>query len=888
MKTTRLLFAALGLFCLAFALPGAGETPGPVEVNVHGRFYYPSNPERPTTMRSVQLMREDPGIRITQWSGLSLPAGGSGRTGPGRASLMMAIAGKTAPDIIESWVHIIRTDIDQGFLYPLNEWIGEDADGNGLIDEDEATWERWKEIPPLNRQIATVDGKVYGIPQAYTHYFAVIYRVDMVRSAGLDPGNPPQTWDQFVYWCQKLTDPKKDVPGSVIKMGQRGLSLLPYGWQWLPWLQSTGGDPVVQIRRNPSTGQDHTFAAEATTFVTESGEDLTAVKPTWRANFASEEGIRAAEFYYKLRWMKWITDPVSGEPISLSGEDLNRGTVAFDGRTVKFANEDVVSGVARSGSQQRSYDMWKLLGRGEVAMLTWGIGDLGDIGREAGLDPDLLGWFPFPAGPEGTPVIQRQSHYATMVEAVGDRPKHERDKVWRVMTAVTDRSVRDAELKKKVLSGLARFVPPQELKRLGFDDYLKDVSKAVRRNFQELEQGIIKPVSEPFMGFWMTVSVALDNQVFGRVLSETGESFDYVSALKKVERDANTGVMFARSEEELQRYRPAARVLFLILAAVMAGFVVLIVRSMVAERAGTTGDVYRGWLPWALILPAVLLIGLWGYYPLLKGLVMAFQDYRIAGDRLFVGLDNFITLALDGSFWASMGRTVYFVLLNMLLAFLAPIFLAILLSEVPSGKILFRTLFFLPQVTSALVVALLWRMLYDPTPYGFLNQIIGVLDRIPFLDISPQTWLQDPRLAMICCVIPTVWASMGMASLIYLAALKSVPEEIYEAADVDGAGMFSKLRRITLPTLFPLIVINFVGTFVATFQNMGNIFLLTFGGPGESTMVVGMRIWIEAYNNLRFSLATSMAWVLGAVLIAFTYVQIRFLRRVEFKKADWD
>ena len=115
-----------------------------------------------------------------------------------------------------------------------------------------------------------------------------------------------------------------------------------------------------------------------------------------------------------------------------------------------------------------------------------------------------------------------------------------------------------------------------------------------------------------------------------------------------------------------------------------------------------------------------------------------------------------------------------------------------------------------------------------------------------------------------------------------------MPEEIYEAADVDGAGMFSKLRRITLPTLLPLIIINFVGTFVATFQNMGNIFLLTFGGPGESTMVVGMRIWIEAYNNLRFSLATSMAWVLGAVLIAFTYFQIRFLRRVEFKKADWD
>jgi ABC-type sugar transport system permease subunit len=129
---------------------------------------------------------------------------------------------------------------------------------------------------------------------------------------------------------------------------------------------------------------------------------------------------------------------------------------------------------------------------------------------------------------------------------------------------------------------------------------------------------------------------------------------------------------------------------------------------------------------------------------------------------------------------------------------------------------------------------------------------------------------------------------MGMASLIYLAALKGVPDELYEAAEVDGAGIWTKLRRITLPTLLPLIIINFVGVFIATFQNMGNIFLMTFGGPGDATMVLALRIWIEAYNNLRFSMATTMAWVLGSLLIGFTYVQIQFLKRVEFRKANWD
>jgi multiple sugar transport system permease protein len=124
-----------------------------------------------------------------------------------------------------------------------------------------------------------------------------------------------------------------------------------------------------------------------------------------------------------------------------------------------------------------------------------------------------------------------------------------------------------------------------------------------------------------------------------------------------------------------------------------------------------------------------------------------------------------------------------------------------------------------------------------------------------------------------------------MASLIYLAALHSIPRDLYEAADVDGSGILGKLKHITIPSILPLIIINFVGAFIGTFQNMGNIFLLTFGGPGEVTTVVGLKIWMEAYNNLRFSMATSMAWVLGSLLIGFTYFQIQFLGKVEYRRA---
>ncbi|NCQ30751.1 MAG: sugar ABC transporter permease, partial [Armatimonadetes bacterium] len=139
-----------------------------------------------------------------------------------------------------------------------------------------------------------------------------------------------------------------------------------------------------------------------------------------------------------------------------------------------------------------------------------------------------------------------------------------------------------------------------------------------------------------------------------------------------------------------------------------------------------------------------------------------------------------------------------------------------------------------------------------------------------------------------CVILPGVWAGAGIGSLIYLAALKSVPEELYEASMIDGAGILRRIRNIALPTIAPLILINFVGAFIYTFQTMGSIFLLTFGGPGKETMVMGMAIWQEAYVNLRFSLATSYAWILGTILIGFTYLQLRILRRVDFRQAQGD
>ena len=284
--------------------------------------------------------------------------------------------------------------------------------------------------------------------------------------------------------------------------------------------------------------------------------------------------------------------------------------------------------------------------------------------------------------------------------------------------------------------------------------------------------------------------------------------------------------------------------------------------------------------PWLFLAPAILSILVWSYYPLFRGAVMAFQDYRIVGNSEWAGLDNFIRVATDSGFWMAWLRTLEYVVITLLLGFVSPILLAVMLCEIPRGKVFFRFLYFLPHLTSALVVTLLWKLMFDPTENGILNQLLASFG------IARQSWLLDSSWAMVCCILPGVWAGAGISSLIYIAALGSLPQDYYEAAAIDGAGILGRFRHVTFPQLAPLMVINFVGAFIAAFQGMGSIFLLTFGGPDDATQVLSLQIWKEAYNNLRFSTATTMAWFLGVALIGFTYLQIRFLRRVEFRQAS--
>lgn len=747
--------------------------------------YDPGHPEYPETRAILDLARRDGEISPVKWGGLTLPGAG------GRSTFMLALAGGTAPDIYKAWFHILRHDVGQGFVYPLDEWVSP-APPADLWDE-----------------VRSFDGHVWALPTPGVAYYGIVYRKDFVRAAGLDPESPPKTWSEFREWCLKLTRP-----------GRRAFAIENRPWGFLPWVQSAGGDVI----RSNGDG-------------------------SFESCFDSDEAVAAAEFLQSLARL----DVVRGLPTLTAADEV--GQLFADGEIAAvFGGEDLV----RRLTETLAFPL------------------------------DEIGLMPFPAADEGgVRVLQAHRHFYAMSESVARRPKEDRDAVYRCLTALASPDIADEEVRRNVAEGRAIWCKPSDLRRLGYEHEAESLPEGVKAMYDDLAEGRVKAVTEPWVGFWQAASDLVQRRFLGILLSDAGRTMDCRAALRSITEDANRGLMFDSDKSRIKRARPYARIILGVLAACALVAFWLVKRAGGSRRTAggkrqqLAGGERRAFslAPWLFLAPAILSILVWSYYPLLRGAVMAFQEYHIVGAAKWAGLDNFIRVSTDPGFWLAWVRTFEYVGITLALGFVTPIALAVMLCEIPRGKVFFRFLYFLPHLTSALVVTLLWKLMFDPTENGILNQILMSLG------LERQSWLLDPAWAMVCCILPGVWAGAGISSLIYIAALGSLPQDYYEAAAIDGAGIFARFRHVTFPQLAPLMVINFVGAFIAAFQGMGSIFLLTFGGPGDATQVLSLQIWKEAYNNLRFSTATTMAWYLGIALIGFTYLQIRFLRRVEFRQA---
>jgi multiple sugar transport system permease protein len=281
---------------------------------------------------------------------------------------------------------------------------------------------------------------------------------------------------------------------------------------------------------------------------------------------------------------------------------------------------------------------------------------------------------------------------------------------------------------------------------------------------------------------------------------------------------------------------------------------------------------------WLFLTPALLMFALFFLVPVLAGLLMSLTDfdlYAIAdpANARFVGLRNYGTLLRDAAFWHALGNTVYFVVVGAPLS-IAMSLLAAMLLDHPRVRLrgLFRTVYFAPVVTTLVSVAIVWRYLFHPR-YGLFNHALGLIG------IGPIDWLGDPHWSMPAIIIVAVWKNFGYNMLIFLAGLQTIPRELYEAAEIDGAGRVQRFRHITLPGLAPTALFVGVTTLIGFFQLFSEPYVMTQGGPLGATRSLVLLMYEEGFRWWRMGLASTVAVLLFLITLVATLAQLRMQRR---------
>lgn len=290
-------------------------------------------------------------------------------------------------------------------------------------------------------------------------------------------------------------------------------------------------------------------------------------------------------------------------------------------------------------------------------------------------------------------------------------------------------------------------------------------------------------------------------------------------------------------------------------------------------RDGREG--YRAQQRWWAVLFAtpyllhLLILGLW---PIGASLFLAFTDYDLVGAPEFVGLANFDRLAHDPEFWASLGRTAYFAALFVPTQTVLALLLALGLNRMVRGMALVRVAFFIPVISSWVVVAYVADTVLNPE-FGIANRMLALVG------LPEQQWLQSPALVIPTLAAVAVWKGVGYMMVIFLAGLQSIPDHLYEVAEIDGAGAWHRFRHITLPLISPTTFLVLVLSTIATLQAFEQIFVMTDGGPGGRSEVTVLYLYRQGFEYFQMGYASAIAWVLLLLILALTVVQLRLQKK---------
>ena len=274
------------------------------------------------------------------------------------------------------------------------------------------------------------------------------------------------------------------------------------------------------------------------------------------------------------------------------------------------------------------------------------------------------------------------------------------------------------------------------------------------------------------------------------------------------------------------------------------------------------------------VLPALVFFGSVYIVPLAQSVMYSFYRIQPGGAKEFVALGRYEKVLTDSTFWTAVGNTLQLVLFSVPVTVVAALAIALGLNRIVSlrWRNLWASMYFMPFATSLVAAALIWQWLYEPV-YGFLNYALG------FVGIPPQKWLQSLTQVKPAIAAVSVWVRIGFDTMIFLAALQSIPEEYYEAAGIDGANAWQRLRYITLPMLNAQIVMVVILELIFNFKIFDQVYATTQGGPGGASQTVIMLLYDTAFKYFRFGDASVMAVFVFVTLMTITLLQWRYFRK---------
>ncbi|RSK28874.1 sugar ABC transporter permease [Bacillus sp. HMF5848] len=279
--------------------------------------------------------------------------------------------------------------------------------------------------------------------------------------------------------------------------------------------------------------------------------------------------------------------------------------------------------------------------------------------------------------------------------------------------------------------------------------------------------------------------------------------------------------------------------------------------------------------PFLFLLPGCIILGAFIFYPMLDAIWLSFTDYNMVQEANFVGLANYEELFKDDLFWKVLGQTFLYLIGVVPALVILPIFLAILVNQQIRGIAFFRSAYYVPVVTSMVVVGIMWKWVYADK--GILNYILDASGIIQ----EPVHWLTSTTTSIFAVMAVTVWKGLGYYMVIYLAGLQSIPSELYEAARIDGANKWKQILHITIPLLMPSIMIVSIMSSISAMKVFEEIYVMTGGGPLNSSKTLVFYIYEEAFTKLNMGYASAAGVILFLITLILSILNIRFMNKKE-------